>query len=129
LRHLGSAAGEGLQDALPGGQASGFGISLVVRFPSDRRLPVVSRHQRLMRRQHNTPCHGLTRLVGGLAARLLTEDLERAGADPNRQAQKVGLEQLGAVDLGSFELSLERNDHQASAFVDLCFTGAQPWEP
>ncbi len=129
LMNLSPVDVEGLQDALPGGQATGIGISQVVPFPWDRRLPVASQYQRLLRQQQTTPRYGFTSLEGFLAARLLTEALEKTGGDPNRPALKEGFERLGKLDLGGFKVSLGPRDHQASDFVDLSFTGAQRWGP
>ena len=129
LMNLSPVDVEGLQDALPGGQASGIGITQVVPFPWDQRVPVVNLYQRLMRQQQATPRYGFTSLEGFLAAQLLTEALEKAGADPSRQALKEGFESLGQLDLGGFKVSLGPRDHQASDFVDLSFTGSQRWGP
>jgi len=129
LMNLSPVDVEGLQDALPGGQANGIGISQVVPFPWDRRVPVVARYQQLIRQQQRTPRYGFTSLEGFLAARLLTEALEKAGAEPNRQSLKQGLESLSQLDLGGFKVSLGPRDHQASDFVDLSFIGAQRWGP
>jgi ABC-type branched-subunit amino acid transport system substrate-binding protein len=120
---------EGLQNELPGGQASGIGITQVVPFPWDQRVPVVNLYQRLMRQQQATPRYDFESLEGFLAAQLLTEALEKAGADPSRQALKEGFESLGQLDLGGFKVSLGPRDHQASDFVDLSFTGSQHWGP
>jgi ABC-type branched-subunit amino acid transport system substrate-binding protein len=119
----------GLQDALPGGRANGIGISQVVPFPWDRRVPVVAEYQRLMRRQQATPRYGFTSLEGFLAARLLGEALQRAGANPSRQAVVAAFEGMANVDLGGFHLQLGPRDHQASDFVDLTFLGSQRWGP
>jgi len=119
----------GLQDSLPGGQASGIGISQVVPFPWNRRVPVVAEYLRLMRRQQTTARYGFTSLEGFLAARMMTEGLQRAGANPSRQALVRAFESMHQLDLGGFKLSLGPRDHQASDFVDLTFLGAQRWGP
>jgi ABC-type branched-subunit amino acid transport system substrate-binding protein len=119
----------GLQDALPGGRASGIGISQVVPFPWDRRVPVVAEYQRLMRNQQRSAHYGFTSLEGFLAARWLGEALQRAGPDPSRQALVAAFERMDDVDLGGFRLKLARRDHQASDFVDLTFLGSQRWGP
>ncbi|MFM7314504.1 MAG: ABC transporter substrate-binding protein [Cyanobium sp.] len=62
----------GLQNALPVGAANGIGVSQVVPFPWDRRVPVVATYQRLMRQRQPSPRYGFTSLEGFLAARLLT---------------------------------------------------------
>ena len=119
----------GLQDALPGGRASGIGVAQVVPFPWDRRVPVVAQYQQLMRRQQPRARYGFTSLEGFLAARLLTEALQRAGADPSRERLVAAFEAMGQVDLGGFKVQLGPGDHQASDFVDLTFLGSQRWGP
>ena len=119
----------GLQNALPAGTANGIGVSQVVPFPWDRRVPVVAEYLRLMRQQQRSPRYGFTSLEGFLAARLLTEALQRAGANPTRQGLVTAFESLGQLDLGGFRISLGPRDHQASDFVDLTFLGAQRWAP
>jgi ABC-type branched-subunit amino acid transport system substrate-binding protein len=119
----------GLQDALPGGRANGIGVSQVVPFPWDRRVPVVAQYQQLMSRQQRQARYGFTSLEGFLAARWLTEALQRAGANPSRQALVAAFEGMERVDLGGFRLQLGPRDHQASDFVDLTFLGSQRWGP
>jgi ABC-type branched-subunit amino acid transport system substrate-binding protein len=119
----------GLQNALPAGTANGIGVSQVVPFPWDRRVPVVAEYLRLMRQQQRSPRYGFTSLEGFLAARLLTEALQRAGANPTRQGLVSAFESMGQLDLGGFRISLGPRDHQASDFVDLTFLGAQRWAP
>ena len=118
-----------LQNALPAGMANGIGVTQVVPFPWNRRLPVVAEYLRLMRQQQRSPRYGFTSLEGFLAARLLTEALQRAGSDPSRQGLVRAFESMGRMDLGGFPISLGPRDHQASDFVDLTFLGAQRWTP
>ena len=119
----------GLQDALPGGTASGIGVSQVVPFPWDRRLPVVAEYRRLMRQQQRSVHLGFTSLEGFLAARWLTEALEKAGPDPSRKQLVAAFESMHRLDLGGYVLRLGPRDHQASDFVDLTFLGSQRWGP
>ncbi len=119
----------GLQDALPGGRASGIGVSQVVPFPWDRRVPVVSEYQRLISQQQRSPRFGFTSLEGFLAARWLTEALQRAGANPTRAQLVAAFKGMRQLDLGGYRLQLGPRDHQASDFVDLTFLGSQRWGP
>jgi hypothetical protein len=119
----------GLQDALPGGLASGIGVSQVVPFPWNRRVPVVAEYQRLMRQQQHTLRYGFTSLEGFLAARFLTEALQKAGPNLSRQTLVAAFEGMGKLDLNGYRLSLGPHDHQASDFVDLTFLGSQRWGP
>ncbi|MEB3199321.1 MAG: ABC transporter substrate-binding protein [Synechococcaceae cyanobacterium] len=118
-----------LKDALLGGQASGIGVSQVVPFPWDRRLPVVAQYQRLMRSRHADVRYGFTSLEGFLAARWLTEALQRAGPNPTRQRLVAAFEGMQQLDLDGFRLQLGPRDHQASDFVDLTYLGSQRWGP
>jgi branched-chain amino acid transport system substrate-binding protein len=138
LRRRGSAAQlmnvsfvgtRGLQESLPGGHASGIGIAQVVPFPWNRRLPVVAEYQRLMRRQTPQASLSFTSLEGFLAARLMTEGLQRAGPDPSRERLVQGLQSIQQLDLGGFTLALGKGDREASSYTDLTFLGAQRWEP
>jgi ABC-type branched-subunit amino acid transport system substrate-binding protein len=119
----------GLQDALPGGEASGIGITQVVPFPWNRRLPVVADYQRLMQRRSPMASFSFTSLEGFLAARMVTEGLARAGPRPSREALMRGLESIRQLNLGGFALDLGPKDREASTFTDLTFLGAQRWEP
>jgi ABC-type branched-subunit amino acid transport system substrate-binding protein len=138
LQHLGSSAQlmnvsfvgtEALQDALPGGQASGIGVSQVVPFPWNRKVPVVAEYQRLMSKQQRRAHYGFTSLEGFLAARWLTAALEKAGPDPSRQKVVSAFQSLPDLDLGGFKLQIGPHHEQASDFVDLTFLGAQRWGP
>lgn len=138
LQQLGSSAqlmnvsfvGTGaLEDALPGGRASGIGISQVVPFPWDRRVPVVADYQRLMRDQQTRPRYGFNSLEGFLAARWLTAALQQAGPNPTRARLVNALQSMRRLDLGGFVIEMGPRDHQASDFVDLTFLGSQRWGP
>jgi ABC-type branched-subunit amino acid transport system substrate-binding protein len=118
-----------LQDALPGGQASGIGVSQVVPFPWNRQVQVVAEYQRLMRQEQRSARYGFTSLEGFLAARWLTAALEKAGPNPTRQRLVAAFEGIPELDLGGFKLKIGPGDHQASDFVDLTFLGAQRWGP
>jgi hypothetical protein len=64
-----------------------------------------------------------------LAARLLTEALERAGANPGRTTLRAAFESMDQLNLGGFRITMGRGDHQASDFVDMTYLGAQRWGP
>lgn len=118
-----------LEESMPAGQASGIGISQVVPFPWDRWIPVVADYQRLMRAGDSAAGLSFTSLEGFMAARLMTEALQRSGTQPTRQTLLKALQSIQKVDLGGFVLDLSAEDHQASDYVELTFFGAQQWEP
>ena len=119
----------GLQDSLPGGAATGIGITQVVPFPWDRRVPVVAQYQRLLLKQRPGSGFGFTSLEGFLAARWLTAALEQAGPDPSRAQLASAFQAMKQLDLGGFKLRLGPRDHQASDQVELTFLGSQRWGP
>jgi branched-chain amino acid transport system substrate-binding protein len=119
----------GLQDSLPGGAATGIGITQVVPFPWDRRVPVVAQYQRLLRKQRADAGFGFTSLEGFLAARWLTAALEQAGPEPSRARLASAFESMAQLDLGGFQLQLGPRNHQASDRVELTFLGSQRWGP
>jgi len=129
LMNLSPVGIEGLQDALPGGQASGIGISQVMPFPWDRRVPVVAQYQRLMQQQQERASYGYSSLEGFLAARWLTAALEKDGPDPSRAMVVAAFRRLPNLDLGGFKLGLKPGDTQASDLVELTFLGSQRWGP
>ena len=138
LRRLGSTAQlmnlspvgiTGLVDALPAGHASGIGVSQVIPFPWNRRVPVVAQYQQLMQRQQTKTRYGYTSLEGFLAARWLTAALVKAGPDPSRTKVVRAFRSLTSLDLGGFKVQLEPGDNQASDLVELTYLGSQRWGP
>jgi ABC-type branched-subunit amino acid transport system substrate-binding protein len=129
LMNLSPVGIEGLQDALPGGQANGIGISQVVPFPWNRRVPVVAQYQQLMQRQQTEAHYGYTSLEGFLAARWLTAALDKAGPNPSRANLIGAFRSLTNLDLGGFKLKLGPGNNQGSDLVELTFLGSQRWGP
>ncbi|WP_186570127.1 ABC transporter substrate-binding protein [Synechococcus sp. PROS-U-1] len=120
---------QALQKAMPVGEANGIGVAQVVPFPWNRWIPVVADYQRCLRLSDKSSGFGFTSFEGYLAARMITEALERAGKNPSRQALVQALESIRDLDLGGFRLQMGRDDHDASDFVELTFLGSQSWEP
>ncbi len=120
---------QALQKAMPVGEANGIGVAQVVPFPWNRWIPVVADYQRCLRLSDKSSGFGFTSFEGYLAARMITEALERAGKNPSRQALVKALESIRDLDLGGFRLQMGRDDHDASDFVELTFLGSQSWEP
>lgn len=118
-----------LQQAMPVSVSNGIGVAQVVPFPWNRWIPVVAEYQKLMRLNSDDPGFGFTSLEGFLAARLITDALDRAGPDPTRDSLVKAMESIRDLDLGGFRIEMDRDDHQASDFVELTFLGSQSWEP
>ena len=120
---------QALQSALSPHLANGIGISQVVPFPWDGRLPVVREYQQAMRRQSQNPRYGFTSLEGFLAAKLTVEALRKAGPDPTRERLVAALDSLRSIDLGGYRVSFSPQDHEGSDFVEQTYLGTQRWEP
>jgi branched-chain amino acid transport system substrate-binding protein len=110
-----------LADALSPPLRHGVGISQVVPFPWNPRVPVVRDYQNTIRRNRSSASYGFSSLEGYLAARLLVMALNRAGPDPTRERLIRALETMGQVDLGGFRVSFSPTRHNASDFVELSF--------
>ena len=120
---------QSLRDALPTEAAIGIGISQVVPFPWNRRVPVVAEYQKLMQTQLGRSKFGFTSLEGFLAAKLITTAIEQSGTPPSRQGLLTAFNRMQSLNLGGFQVSLGTGDHQASDYVELTFLSPQRWEP
>ena len=120
---------QSLRDALPTETAIGIGISQVVPFPWNRRVPVVAEYQTLMQKQLGRANYGFTSLEGFLAAKLISTAIEQAGSPPSRQGLLSAFNRMQSLNLGGFQVSLTATDHQASDYVELTFLAPQRWEP
>ena len=118
-----------LLQALPHGQANGIGVTQVVPFPWDARLPVVRDYQRAMRRTNPDARFGYLSLEGYLAARVVVEGLRRGGPNLSRASFVRGLESMNPYNLGGFAVRFSPTNRSAGQFVDLTFLGAHAWEP
>ena len=90
---------------------------------------MVAEYHRLMRRQHSEPRLGFNSLEGFLAAKLMGEALQRAGANPSREGLLEAFSRMGRSDLGDFTVTLGPGDRNSSDLVELTFLGSQRWEP
>ena len=118
LSFVGSNA---LASALPPALRHGVGISQVVPFPWDARIPVVRDYQNTIRRNRSQSRFGFSSLEGYLAATVLVKALEAAGPEPTRARFIQAMESLGNRDLGGFRVHLSPTNHNGSDLVQLTF--------
>lgn len=122
LSFVGSNA---LSRALPHSLRHGVGITQVVPFPWDARLPIVRDYQLAMKHADPSASFGFSSLEGYMAAQLLIKALEQAGPNPTRQALMRSLDHLQSADLGGFPLVTSRGSRGGSSFVQLTFLNGQ----
>ena len=130
LRRLGSQAlvmnlsfvgSNALARTLPVSDRHGVGISQVVPFPWNPRVPVVRDYQNTISRNRSDARYGFSSLEGYIAATMMVRALEAAGPALTRKRFINTLESMDSVDLGGFRLSFSPNKHQGSDFVQLTF--------
>ena len=119
----------GLLKALPDGKANGIGVTQVVPFPWDGRIPVVRDYQRAMRQNAPEARFSHLSLEGYIAARVVVEALRRAGPQLSRARFEQALTAMNPYDLGGFQVRFSPQGRSAGTFVDLTFLGAHAWEP
>jgi ABC-type branched-subunit amino acid transport system substrate-binding protein len=110
-----------LARALPPQHRHGVGISQVVPFPWNPRVPVVRDYQNTIRRNRSGASLGFSSLEGYIAASLLVRALQTAGPDLTRGGLMRTMETMGPVDLGGYRVEFSPSRRQASDFVELTF--------
>ena len=110
-----------LARALPAAHRHGVGVSQVVPFPWNPRVPVVRDYQNTIRRNRSEVRYGFSSLEGYIAATMLVRALEAAGPQLTRQRFITTLETMGSLDLGGYQVGFSPEKRQASDFVELTF--------
>jgi ABC-type branched-subunit amino acid transport system substrate-binding protein len=110
-----------LARALPAEHRHGVGISQVVPFPWNPRVPVVRDYQNTISRNRSASPYGFSSLEGYIAATLLVRALQAAGPDLSRAGLMRSLDSMGPVELGGYRVSFSPQRRQASDFVELTF--------
>mgnify|MGYP003335696278 FL=1 len=118
LSFVGSRA---LARTLPRNDRHGVGVSQVVPFPWNARVPIVRDYQNTIRRNNSGARFGFSSLEGFLAATVLVRALQAAGPDLTRARFIQALEAMGQTDLGGYTVHLGPGMHNGSDFVQLTF--------
>lgn len=93
-------------------------IAQVVPDPDDASVAVVAAYQKAMREAGHKQFDSIS-LEGYIAARVLVEGLRNAKKPLSRESVAQGLETLGRVDLGGFQVAYRSKDHQGSHYIGL----------
>ena len=95
-----------------GSDGDGVYISQVTPSPWDTNVPVVKEYQAAM----GATDYDYTSLEGYISAKVATEALKAAGANPTRDSFRTALNSL-STDVGGFQVSFKENNHSGSKKV------------
>jgi branched-chain amino acid transport system substrate-binding protein len=110
---------QALADEL-GKDGAGVVVSQVVPSPYNAARPITREFVAAIKKAGNGAQANYSSMEGYLAARLLTEGLQReAGRTLTRESLVRGLEAMGNQSLGGFAVQLSASNHVASSFVEL----------
>ena len=110
---------QALADEL-GKDGAGVVVSQVVPSPYNASRPITREFVAAIKKAGNAVQANYSSMEGYLAARLLTEGLQReAGRTASREGLVRGLEAIGNQSMGGFAIHLSAGTHVASSFVEL----------
>ncbi|ODS69509.1 MAG: ABC transporter substrate-binding protein [Acidovorax sp. SCN 68-22] len=104
--------------------AHGLGISQVVPYPYQPKLPVVREYQQLLAKYAPGAEVNYTSFEEFLGAKVLVEALRRAGPAPTREGVVKALESLQKFDLGGLVVSYGPNNRIGSRSVEVTVIGS-----
>ena len=104
--------------------AHGLGISQVVPFPYQPKLPVVREYQQLLAKYAPGAELNYTSFEEFLGAKVLVEALRRAGPAPTRAGVVKALESLQKFDLGGLVISYSPTNRIGSRGVEVTVIGS-----
>lgn len=106
-----------------GKDGRGIGVMQVTPSPNNVGVTVVHEFQRALKAANHPPPATDAVEEGFIAAKLLTEGLRRAGANPSAEKLVTALEAMRDVDLGGLRVNYSAVNHDGSHFVELSIVG------
>ena len=103
--------------------ARGIGISQVMPYPYSTLVPVAREFQALMKKYQPEKVVSYASMESFIAAKILVEAIQRAGADPTRQKIITQLDRMNSYDAGGFKVSFSPDNHVGSKFVEVTVIG------
>ncbi|QCB48375.1 ABC transporter substrate-binding protein [Hydrogenophaga sp. PAMC20947] len=104
--------------------AHGLGISQVVPYPYQAKLPVVREYQQLLKKYAPGAEVNYTSFEEFLGAKVLVEALRRAGPAPTRERVVKALESLQKFDLGGLVVNYSPTNRIGSRTVEVTVIGS-----
>lgn len=110
---------QALADEL-GKEAAGIVVSQVVPSPYYPARPIAREFSEAVKKGGAAAQANFSSMEGYLAAKVMSEGLRRAGNKINsREGLIQGLEAIGSMSLGGFQVNFSSSNHVASSFVEL----------
>jgi branched-chain amino acid transport system substrate-binding protein len=104
--------------------ARGLGISQVVPYPYQPRLPAVLEYQTLLKKYAPAESVNYTSFEEFLGAKVLVEALRRAGTNPTRAQVIKALESMDNHDLGGIKVGYSPSNRIGSRYVEVTVIGS-----
>ncbi len=109
---------QALADEL-GKEALGVVISQVMPYPFNTTTPITREYLDALQRAGAGDRPNYSSIEGYICAKVFTEGLRRAGANPTRDGLMKALETLQRYDAGGYTVNFSPHSHRGSTFVEL----------
>ncbi|MGL4232792.1 MAG: ABC transporter substrate-binding protein, partial [Casimicrobium sp.] len=104
---------------LAGPAARGTMMAQIAPFPNSRATAIQRSYEDDLRRAYPNEPFGWSSLEGYVSAVVLVNGLKRAGRSITRESLVTGMEKIGKLDLGGYEVRYGPNNRSGSLFVDV----------
>jgi branched-chain amino acid transport system substrate-binding protein len=102
-----------------GKEGAGVVVSQVMPSPYNSAKPIAREFQDAVRKTNGAVQANFSSMKGFIAAKVVAEGLRRGGFKTGREGLITGLESLGNLSLGGYNINFSRTEHVASSFVEL----------
>jgi ABC-type branched-subunit amino acid transport system substrate-binding protein len=102
-----------------GKEGAGVVVSQVMPSPYSNAKPIAREFQEAVRKTNGAVQANFSSMEGFLAAKVVAEGLRRGGVKAGREGLITGLESMGNLSLGGYNVNFSRTEHVASSFVEL----------
>jgi ABC-type branched-subunit amino acid transport system substrate-binding protein len=102
-----------------GKEGAGVVVSQVMPSPYNSAKPIAREFQDAVRKTNGAVQANFSSMEGFIAAKVVAEGLRRGGFKTGREGLITGLESLGNLSLGGYNINFSRTEHVASSFVEL----------
>jgi branched-chain amino acid transport system substrate-binding protein len=102
-----------------GKEGAGVVVSQVMPSPYSSAKPIAREFQEAVRKTNGAVQTNFSSMEGFLAAKVVAEGLRRGGVKAGREGLITGLESMGNLSLGGYNVNFSRTEHVASSFVEL----------